>query len=239
MTQPDPPGTSRPRLHQPNCNRTPCATHSEDPGPRIPAASPTGTPLGPVRLVSLVSQELPMSLLGRPHVNPKVIAARRIKPLVPEQLLDMPDRTAIEQERRRHGMPEHVSGDLLPEVRPLRDPPEHALDGVVTQPPRRVPSASSLSRRSWPPFSQSPRRAGRAQEPPRYERPSQRAPPPALGTGIAATLASPQPRWSMFRRKLRTCATFSVDTGKSPMSRITQLSASRYRAIVKGARRIS
>ncbi len=74
-----------------------------------------------------------MSLLGRPHVEAEVIPASRVKPLVAKQLLDMPDRTAVEQERRRHGMPEHVSGDLT-----ARDWnfPKSLAEGEGFEPPR-------------------------------------------------------------------------------------------------------
>jgi hypothetical protein len=56
---------------------------------------------------------------------------------------------------------------------------------------------------------------------------------------IAAIRASPHPRWSMLRRKRRMCPRFRLATGRSPISRITQLRASRYRASVEGGRRIS
>lgn len=56
-----------------------------------------------------------MRRLGGPHVEGQVVPAGRIQPLVAEQLLDVSDRAAVEQKRRRHGVPEKMSADLLPE----------------------------------------------------------------------------------------------------------------------------
>ncbi len=51
----------------------------------------------------------------------------------------MPNWAAVEQKRRCHSMPKHVSGDLLLEPRPLGEPMEAGLYGVVDQAARPVP----------------------------------------------------------------------------------------------------
>src|SRR5713101_6813572 len=76
-----------------------------------------------------------MRLLGCPHVDGQVVPAGRIQPLVAEQLLDMSDRAAVEQERRRHCVPENMSADLLPEPSSLGHTLEHVLDGVIAETP--------------------------------------------------------------------------------------------------------
>jgi hypothetical protein len=54
-----------------------------------------------------------MRLLRRPFIQPQIIPARGIQPLMPQQLLDMADGPPIQEQRGRHGMAENVRGDVL------------------------------------------------------------------------------------------------------------------------------
>lgn len=58
-----------------------------------------------------------MCLLRRPLIRPQVIGARGREPLVSQDLLDVRDGTAVEEERGRHGVPQDMRGDFFPEVK--------------------------------------------------------------------------------------------------------------------------
>src|SRR6266581_3056943 len=51
-----------------------------------------------------------MRLLRCPFICSQIEVTGRDKPVVTQDVLDMPDGTAIKKESRRHGVPQHVRG---------------------------------------------------------------------------------------------------------------------------------
>src|SRR5947209_14451472 len=66
-----------------------------------------------VSLSALIIQKIPVRLLRRPLVCAQVKVTGGDQPVVPQDVLDMPNGAPVEEERRRHRMPQHVRGHGL------------------------------------------------------------------------------------------------------------------------------
>ena len=74
-----------------------------------------------------------MRLLRRPFVRAQVEIASRDKPVVAQDVLDMPYRAAVEKKCRRHSVTQHVRGHGLRKADHLSESPEPNERGVESQ----------------------------------------------------------------------------------------------------------
>ena len=79
-----------------------------------------------------------MRSLRRPVIEPQVVATGRLQPLVSENFLYVPNRTAIKQELRCRRMPEQMRRDALVEARKLPMPSERSPDIRALETPKLV-----------------------------------------------------------------------------------------------------
>src|SRR5213593_2654064 len=83
--------------------------------------------------VSLIIQVFPMRLLRRPFVRAQVEIAGRNKPVVAQDVLNMPDGAAIKKKGCRHSVAQHVRSHRLGKADHLSESPEPNERGVESE----------------------------------------------------------------------------------------------------------
>ena len=66
-------------------------------------------------------------------VETEIVTTPGIEPLMPQQLFDMSDRTAVKEESRGHGVAEKYAGSLASSAGPMAVDRERVFDSIFLQ----------------------------------------------------------------------------------------------------------